>query len=290
MIEEKSEEIVAEVAISSKNVSNIPESDAEKMEMPKPEIVEEGFSVEESFKVGWEIFKDNIGMMILAVIIIFGLQIVSEIISQVFINVGQNSLSMVISLVSAIAQIIIEIGVVNIFLRAYDKKEIRIGDLFSRTDRVWVFIGAGIIMNFIIMGGGILFLVPGVVAMVALSPVTILAVDRKMGAMEVIRTSWEITQNNKGNLFVFMIVAIIFNFLGLIALGVGLLVTSPVTFLAMVHIYRKLFAQAERRNKIPVEKLRTAPKIFLWIGIIVIPLLMLIGIVLIAVGTAMGGV
>jgi uncharacterized membrane protein len=289
MVEEKSEEIAAEITTPSKDVSNISGLGSGKREMPKPEVAEEGFGIEESFKVGWEIFKDNAVLLIFVVVVVFGLQIASEAISLVLANMGQDGLNMAASLLSIIAQVIIEIGVVNIFLRAYDKKNIGVGDLFSRTDRIWVFIGVGIVMNFITMGGMVLLLVPGVIAIIALFPVTLLAVDKKMGVIDIIKASWAITQGNKISIFVFIIAAMIFNFLGLISLGIGALVTLPITFLATVHIYRKLLIQAERKNKIPVEKLQTVPKIFLWIGIALIPLGILMGVMLIAVGAARGG-
>ncbi len=290
MLEGQREKSTGKIPTPSKARLDATEVDTKKMEMPKPEAAEEGFNIGDSFKVGWEIFKDNMGMLILTLIIVLTLQIASEVISLILTNKGQGGLSVLVSLILSIAQIIVEIGMVNIFLRAYDKKNIGVEDLFSKIDKIWVFIGVGIVMNFIIMGGTVLLLVPGAIAMVALLPTVLIVVDRKMGVMDVIKTSWEITQGNKGNLFVFLVVGLVFNFLGFIALGIGLLVTSPVTFLAIIHVYRKLFTQAERKKKIPVEKLQTVPKVFLWIGILIIPVGIIASIILGAIGSVREGI
>jgi uncharacterized membrane protein len=59
-----------------------------------------------------------------------------------------------------------------------------------------------------------------------------------------LKESWRITNGNKWQLFLFGLVLIGLNLVGLLALVVGLLVTAPITWLAATHAYRTLASQA----------------------------------------------
>jgi uncharacterized membrane protein len=63
-----------------------------------------------------------------------------------------------------------------------------------------------------------------------------------VGPVEAYRKSFAITKNRFWKLFGFLVVAILLNILGAIALIVGLLFTIPTTLLAYTHLYKKLTA------------------------------------------------
>ena len=69
---------------------------------------------------------------------------------------------------------------------------------------------------------------------------TYLVVDRGAGPIEAIKESWRITKGHKWQLFLLMLTLILLNIAGIIAFVIGVLVTIPVTWLAVTHAYRAL--------------------------------------------------
>jgi uncharacterized membrane protein len=65
-------------------------------------------------------------------------------------------------------------------------------------------------------------------------------VDERVGPIDAIQRSWDITRGHTMDLLAFFIVLVGLNLLGLICLVVGLLVTIPVSGLAIAHVYREL--------------------------------------------------
>ncbi|MFQ5551374.1 MAG: hypothetical protein ACE5FJ_09075, partial [Gemmatimonadales bacterium] len=55
-----------------------------------------------------------------------------------------------------------------------------------------------------------------------------------------IRHSWSITEGAAGKLFLLMLVLAGINVLGMLALGIGMLLTAPTALVAMGYTYRQL--------------------------------------------------
>jgi uncharacterized membrane protein len=69
---------------------------------------------------------------------------------------------------------------------------------------------------------------------------TYLVIDKNMAPMDALKESRRMTYGHKWNLFLFGLGLIGINILGFLALIIGLLVSLPVTMLAMAHAYRTL--------------------------------------------------
>jgi uncharacterized membrane protein len=54
------------------------------------------------------------------------------------------------------------------------------------------------------------------------------------------RLSWEMTRGSCWNLFVFSLLLGVINILGMIALFIGLLITVPLSVVAIGYVYRRL--------------------------------------------------
>lgn len=62
----------------------------------------------------------------------------------------------------------------------------------------------------------------------------------KAGIVDSLRKSWHMTGGAIGRLLLFGLAAIVLNVLGAIPVGLGLLVTIPITMIAFAHVYVKL--------------------------------------------------
>jgi uncharacterized membrane protein len=65
-------------------------------------------------------------------------------------------------------------------------------------------------------------------------------VDKEVGPFEAVNESWQITRGSAWQLFLLCWVLFFVNVLGFIALGIGLLVTVPLSLVTMGYVYRTL--------------------------------------------------
>jgi uncharacterized membrane protein len=79
-------------------------------------------------------------------------------------------------------------------------------------------------------------------------------IDRDLGPIKAMKESKGITRGNKWPLLGFLLLLTLINLLGLIVLVVGLLVSIPISWLALVHAYRTLAgaAPAQRDTSLSV--------------------------------------
>jgi uncharacterized membrane protein len=154
-----------------------------------------------------------------------------------------------IGLLSSIAVgVLVSLGATSFILRAHDDiASVKFSDLWN-PEPFWRFLGAEFLVALIIAAGFVLFLIPGVIASVGLSFATYLVVDRGAGPMDAIKESWRITKGNKWQLFLLMLTLVLLNILGIVALIVGVLVTIPITWLAVTHAYRTLSGPGPARR------------------------------------------
>ena len=73
---------------------------------------------------------------------------------------------------------------------------------------------------------------------------TFIVIDRELGPIEAMKESKRLAHGHKWALLGFVLVLALINLLGVLALGVGLLVSIPVSSLAFVHTYRVLGGRA----------------------------------------------
>lgn len=147
------------------------------------------------------------------------------------------------SLLGALATIfliIIRIGYNKIFLRINDGEKPNFSEIFKEYPLFWKYLGVSILMPLVVLLGLILLIVPGIIWAVRFSFAPLIIVDTKIGPIASMKESWAITAGNFWHLLGFWIVIGLFNLLGMIVLGVGLLVSIPVSTFASIYVYREL--------------------------------------------------
>lgn len=87
---------------------------------------------------------------------------------------------------------------------------------------------------------------PGIIALLFFFFSPFIVIDRDMGPIDAMKASVEITKGNRWQLLGLVVVALLLNIVGILAFVVGLLVTIPITTLAIVHAYRLLGGAAAR--------------------------------------------
>ncbi|MEG6509853.1 hypothetical protein V6C03_12855 [Methyloligella sp. 2.7D] len=128
----------------------------------------------------------------------------------------------------------------SFFLKGHDNPQtVSLGDLWH-PESLLSFIGTYILVAIVVAIGLILFVIPGIILALMLMFALWFVIDRGLGPIEAMKASNEITRGHKWQLLGFLIVLWLINLVGALALGIGLLVTVPVTVLSIIEAYRRL--------------------------------------------------
>lgn len=206
------------------------------------------FSKLAAIKFGFNTTKKNLKFFLpLALIIITINFLPSYLINQ--IEGGNRSLIFLINFLGAVLTTIVSIGFLKISLKFIDNQQTNLADLFSSWNdyllviKYWL---SSVIFGLIVLLGILLLVIPGIIWAIKLQYYSFLIVEKKMGPIEALRLSWQITSGVKWQLFLLGILLGLINLLGVLALVVGLLISIPTTMLAQTYVYRKLVSQQEK--------------------------------------------
>jgi uncharacterized membrane protein len=187
------------------------------------------FSKGEAVRFGWTIVMANLGLAIVAMII------------MLMINAFPvYTESVVVALVSAFFTVVVALGVMRMALRFVDGERGELIDLFAKIPLVVPYLIASIIVGLVTTAGFILLVIPGIYWGLRLQFFGWVIVDKEVGALEATRVSWETTRGSAWQLFLMWWLLFFVNVLGFLAIGIGLLVTVPLSLVAMGHVYRTL--------------------------------------------------
>lgn len=209
------------------------------------------FSVTEAIKHGWSTFKSRPWIFVQAGILLFLLNFAMNLVQTLLEYTGKlngDMAALVFGLVSMVLGIgvsfLISMGETAFFLRAHDTPEsVSLKDLWHPRP-YWKFLGTSLLAGLMIFGGLILLIVPGIIVGLMVTFVGYIVIEEKLGPINAIKRSMALTKGNRWKLFQLSLVLLLLNILGLLALLVGLFITIPVSFIAMVHAYRALKGEA----------------------------------------------
>ncbi len=146
-----------------------------------------------------------------------------------------------IFLISLVMNAFFSAGIFRTAIKQVRGGQISVGDLFSAGD-VTLSAIAGLILSSLAVGlGFVMLIVPGLYLAGRLMFVMPLVADGRLGGIEALKRSWEALRGQGWAALGFNIVAGLAAFLGVLACGVGLLVTLPIYFLSIAVLYRNFF-------------------------------------------------
>ena len=159
----------------------------------------------------------------------------------VFSILDSNGDSALISLLSMAVTLFFELGAFALFLKLIRTgQEGKIEEILGQKD-IYVQALIGNIIYYILMVVGfILLIVPGVYVFVRFMLLPYVFVDQKLGWQEALKEASRLSEGYRWNLFGFALLLILINFVGALLLLVGLLVSIPVSAIAMAMAYEHI--------------------------------------------------
>jgi len=197
------------------------------------------FVVREAIRFGWDTMKANIGFFIGLLIVAFLIQVIPRAVGEVIAG-RFPIISVVLYLTATVLEIVVSLGLLKVSVNFCDGKKGKLDDLLSSFNLVLQYFAAALVYLLIVTAGMVLFIVPGVIWCIKYSLFPYFIVDAGMGPMEAIKASGKATKDSKLQLFLFGLLLGLMNLGGVLAFGIGLFVTIPVTLLAYAYVYRKL--------------------------------------------------
>jgi len=210
------------------------------------------FSKSEAILFGWNTLKKNFRFFLGMLAIVLVVNVLVGLVISSFSEEAPKVLVMVVSVISWVLDLLISIGVIKITLKFCDQEPTTYRDLFSAYRLLLNYLVGSIVYGIIVAIGFVFLIIPGIYLAVKYQFYEYLIVDKGMGPIEAIKRSGVLTEGVKRNLVLFWLALVGINILGLIALGVGLIATVPVSWLANAYVYRRLQLQAENNQAIPL--------------------------------------
>ncbi len=219
---------------------------------PVPKV---DFSMAESIRFGWKTTKDHPWIFFFAGIIVL-LTVLCLIagLDSAFSSVEEGTESFLITvaaitasamLASWILSLLFMTGIINISLNSIDKKRTRLLDFFTPVSLIGRLMIVSVFYGMIVLGGFVLFFIPGIIWAVQYGFCFFLIVDRQMGPWKALVTSSIITWGRKKDLLVFLCIIAAMNIAGFLSLIAGLFISVPISVLALSHAYRNCLAASD---------------------------------------------
>ncbi len=198
----------------------------------------ETFRIGEALSYGWEKFKVHFLFLWTILGATYGIFLVFDLLQK---GAGKETLlGSLLGLVAIVVGFIVKLGLIRMYLDLAEGTKDKVAVLFSQYQLIWKYFGSSILYGLMVVFGLILFIIPGIYFALKYQFYSYLIVDKNLGVTEALKKSARMTDGIKWKLFGFSLVLCGLNFLGLIALVFGLLVTVPMSIMAYVYVYRTL--------------------------------------------------
>lgn len=199
------------------------------------------FSKSEAIKFGWKLTNSNLSFFAVVLAIVLLINLISFLVSK--LSEQSQLTNSLVGVFFWIIETIVSMGLIKIALEFVKNQKPKISDLYTYYSEVRLFVNyiiGSFLSGIIIFIGFLLLVVPGIILAIKLQFVSYLIIDKNLGPIEAIKKSWEITENQVWNLFLFGLLLGLINLAGVLALIIGLFWTIPTTSLATAFVYKKL--------------------------------------------------
>jgi hypothetical protein len=199
------------------------------------------YSVGNAWSYGWTKFTANIGPILVAVLLLVGVQVAVQVLT--YIVSDSLVISWLFSLASWVLSMIIGAGLVRAALDITAGRSVDAAQLLS-PHKLGDVVVVSVLTGLATFIGLILCVLPGLAVMFFTSFTLYFLMDREeLGAIDAIKASFEFTTKNAGNVIVWFLLSLATWFVGLLLCGVGLIAAVPIVLIGTAYTYKKLTGQ-----------------------------------------------
>lgn len=205
-------------------------------------------SIQGAISVGWERGRKYWGTLVGALLAMFVIMMAMGVVAQVVFGDAPAFLALVVNLAAMGVQFALTLGFLKMTLdtaRGGAPVFVNLFAYFAVGPIVAYFVAT--LITVIVVGiGTMLLVIPGLLALLAFFFYAYPIVDEGAGPVEAMKKSAEVTQGSWLPLLGLVFLLGLINMAGALALGLGLLLTIPVTWVAMAAAYDQLSGVGSR--------------------------------------------
>lgn len=152
---------------------------------------------------------------------------------------------LILFVISVIFGILVDMGFNTLALKAARGEPYEFGDFFSRFHLFPSYFCAHVLNGLAVLVGLLLLIIPGIWIATKFAFYRFYVLDKGVTGVEALKRSSQLAEGSKWHIFLFMVAAVLINILGLLAFGIGFLITVPWIGLAWTTIYLILKQQKD---------------------------------------------
>ena len=199
------------------------------------------FSVGETISYAWNTYWKNVGPMLIIVIVI---AVITAVVNGIGSASGDATVQVIMSIIGWLVGLFLALGLIRAALAVTGGRAPEVGMLFQGQS-FGPYIVASIIFGIAAGIGFLLCIIPGIIIAIIYGLYGYVIVDEGVNSpIDALKRSAEITQGNRGTLFLLGLALLGINIVGALLCLVGLLFTYGITAIAVAHAYRTLKGQA----------------------------------------------
>lgn len=189
------------------------------------------FTVGGALKRGWELFKDN-------AVFLIGYQVVLYVLTALLAATMQRQTFW--HLVIWVLIIIAKMGFYNSAILIAQGIEPAFDQLYKNWRLFFSWVIANFIFGAMFIIGLIFLIVPGLYVWARYGLFPFFLLDKKLGPIAALEQTGTATTGIRWEIFLLLISCLLLNVLGLLFFGIGILITAPVTMLAVATVYHQI--------------------------------------------------
>lgn len=206
--------------------------------------------IDKAFKRGWEMFKTNPGLFIAFALIYF-----------IILGAGEVLLGDYSSIISILVGVPLGFGFYLVANQISRSESIEFKDFFEGFKFFVPLVLVSLLAGLLSIVGLVFLILPGIYLGVAYTFATLFSVYAGTEVWESLELSRKLITKVWWKFFGFILLLILINLAGLLALGLGLLVTIPLTYLSAYAAFEEMTGEyLQEASEIPSPDLSDSPE------------------------------
>lgn len=208
--------------------------------MAKPDI-----DLAPLFRYAYRLFRRHASFVIGVMSTYFVLGLIPQVYLFVYQPAEPDTEYQVISFIALLVQLFVALGFTKIMLLLADRQPVSVSDLVNNGS-IFFNYAVGYFLFFIAVGLGLLlFVLPGIYLAIRLQFYPYYIIEEEVPSFVALQKSWQATEGAILELFLFGVCVLLINAAGALVLGVGVIITYPITTMATAVVYRGLRSGAD---------------------------------------------
>ncbi|MDR1879306.1 MAG: hypothetical protein LBQ78_00025 [Tannerellaceae bacterium] len=200
--------------------------------------MESKFVISDVVKSSWQALKSQIWIL---VGLLIGFTIIALLISLLTLPLVHSLLgNIVVQVFSLVISLIFSLGYTKNFFQALDGEEPQFSAYGQQAPKILTLFIANILVAVIVMIGTLLLIIPGIYLALRLQFFVAFIVEENAGILDSLKRSWEITDRQVFPLFLLFLAMFGIMIIGVILLGIGIFVATPLCYMISCYTFRKL--------------------------------------------------